>query len=81
MLSLIRKLHPNAIMFDVIYIQHDTKGLMDLPITWITINCIHIIWSNRLMGGITLNRLFADLMALHKIFKNTRYKAESLTVG
>ena len=81
MLGLIRKIHQNAIMFDIIYLQCDTKGLMDLPITWITIKCIHLIWTNRLMGGITPNRLFDELMALYKIFKNTRFKAESLAVG
>ena len=80
-LKIIRKLHPNAIMFDVLYLQCDMKGVLDLPITWITINCIHITWSHRLVGGITPNRLFAELMALHKIFKNTKLKVESLIVS
>ena len=81
MLKLIRKLHPNAIMYEVLYIQCDTKGVLNLPITWLTVNCVHIIWSHRLDGGISPTRLFAKLLALHKIFKNTKYKSEALIIG
>ena len=59
MLQIIRNIHQNAIMFEVIFLQCDTGGLWDLPISWITFNCVHMIWNKRQSGGMSSVRMLA----------------------
>ena len=81
MLSIIRSIDQNTIMFDAIYLQGDTGGQNDLPISWVTANCLHLIWIKHQSGGIQPARLHAELSALNKILSNTHFKEASLIIS
>ena len=74
------KFTPPAIMVNMLYLQCDSGGVFDLLLMWLSINCIHIIWANRIGGGISPTRLYAEFMALHRILKNSKFKSESLII-
>ena len=81
MLKIIRSIDKNTTMFDAIYLQGDTWGQNDLPISWVTAHSLHLIWTKQQSGGILPIRLHAELSALNNILCKTPFKEESLIIS
>ena len=73
LLKIIKYLHNPAIMYDIVYLQYNTNNILDLPITWIVTTGFHLIWKNKLNGGISDKKLLAELMARNRVLLNTKY--------
>ena len=80
MLQLIQKIHPVTTMGDVLCLQWNARGF-ELPLTWIAINSIHIIWAPQIGGGISAQAIYAELMAYHHVLKNSHFKHEARIIS
>ena len=80
MLPLIQKIHPTTITGDVMFLQWNAIGF-ELPLMWLAINSIHIIWAHQLGGGISAEGLYTELMANHCVLKNSLFKHEARIIA
>ena len=76
LLQIIKFLHQPAIMYDILYLQCNTNKILDLPIAWISATGFHLIWKNKMNGGITAKKLLSELIARNRVLSNTKYSWE-----
>ena len=60
-------------MFDVLYLQCNNNNILDLPIAWISATGFHLIWKNKMNGGISAKKLLSELIARNRVLSNTKY--------
>ena len=76
LLKIIQFLHQPAIMYDILYLQCDTKNVLDLPISWLASTGLHLIWRNKAGNGITPKTMLSELLVRNKVLFNSRYSWE-----
>ena len=76
LLKIVQFLHQPACMYDLLYLQCDTKNVLYLPIVWLTSTDLHLIWRNKSGGGITPKKLLAELLVRNKVLYNSKYSWE-----
>ena len=75
----IRKIVPEATLFDTIYLQLEA-GNLEFPVIWITVKAIHLIWKNRETGGLSPLHLLAELKGEIHILKGSKRFGSIATV-